>query len=180
MTEHDKSGWVTVDHRFIPPSPVGDRISYPETLIPIRFGGALNYLQLRILTYFSSTTTSTMPQTRWKGLTGPKELDTIRRSRFFDALDHKNDCQNVTDIAIAEDISATTAYELIKQRKLHGDKAYRRSRKLALRLGRNPIIDFNTTRMIVSKENPKYGFGYEKNRSISTTLNATSGPYNVL
>jgi hypothetical protein len=63
------------------------------------------------------------------------EADTIKKSRFFEALDSRTG-ETIRSIVTRYGIPPRTANYWVQQRDIQGSPAYRRTRKLSYRLGR--------------------------------------------
>jgi hypothetical protein len=67
-----------------------------------------------------------------------READTVKKTRFFEAYDSQT--RGIQSLAAEHNITKQTAYKWLKQRRIQGSPAYRRSRKLSERLGRQKKI----------------------------------------
>ena len=82
-----------------------------------------------------STRRTERPSTPIKRTHG-EELDTIKKSRFFEAYDEKDPKESMRAFATRCSIPRATAQRWLQQRELEGSAAYRRKRKQSIRLGR--------------------------------------------
>jgi transposase len=89
-----------------------------------------------------------------------KEADIVKKSRFFEAFDTRTH-ESIRSIATQFDISEQTATYWLKQRRIQGSPAYRRSRKLSNRLGRQPVIMDTQIQCLLSPSNPVRNQHYE-------------------
>ena len=55
------------------------------------------------------------------------EADTIKKSRFFHAIDHKSNNVTIKDVCEAENVTHSTGKSWLRQRKRFGDAAFRRT-----------------------------------------------------
>jgi hypothetical protein len=71
-----------------------------------------------------------------------REYDTIKRSRFFDAFDSKENSTSLGEIARLLEISIppSTARTWLKKREILGDQARRRTRKTSSKLERKSKV----------------------------------------
>ena len=69
-----------------------------------------------------------------------REANTIKRTRFFEAYDRKSRSDTIKSIALQHDIRPRTAEYWLRQRRIQGSPAFRRTRKQSTRLGRNYIL----------------------------------------
>jgi hypothetical protein len=100
--------------------------------------------------------------------TSPKrhEYDTIKRTRFFNAFDSKENGQGVGSIAKLPDIDIppSTARLWLKQRDILGDAAFRSQRKTSSRLGRKSKVSESDVDRLLNQEDPIHELHYEKQR----------------
>ena len=93
------------------------------------------------------------------------EYDTLKKSRFFDALDRSGSHKSFRRIAREYAPSLGTAARWKAQRIQLGSPSYRRTRKLAKRLRRPRIINPSISQVLVSPEkNP------HRNQTIESQL----------
>jgi hypothetical protein len=91
------------------------------------------------------------------------ELDIIRRTRFYNAYDTRPLDVSFAELCRREDINIKppTGRYLLSQREKLGDIAYRRTRKLAHRLGRLPAIPEKTLDELLDVNDPAHALYYE-------------------
>ena len=111
----------------------------------------LTYYPFCIASIFKTIHLSTYitPKTPHRG-TKACEYDTIRGTRFFEAFDTKNPSKTLQNIADLHQIHKSTASKWLAQRERLGSPAYRRTRKLSHRLGRQPEASEMQARQLVS------------------------------
>jgi hypothetical protein len=107
------------------------------------------------------TTRSTCRQTPPSSKPKRRELNTVRKSRFYEAFDERHTSESTRPICQSEGISESTGRYLLKQRDMLGDKAYRRTRQKAEKLDGIEKVSHETNRMLISSENPVRDQPYE-------------------
>ena len=80
--------------------------------------------------------------------------DTIKRTRFFDAITFEGGKKSVRAIAAEVNIHHATAYRWLQQKTLLGSPAYRNNRKQSKILGRKSKLSSKTCKFLVSNDNP--------------------------
>ncbi|KAL2044773.1 hypothetical protein N7G274_002548 [Stereocaulon virgatum] len=80
------------------------------------------------------------------------EADTVKKTRFFDAFDARFKDGATPLRSICNDLQGITptAQRWLRQRNLIGQNAYRRTRKISLRLGRPFSVSQNQLEMLIS------------------------------
>jgi hypothetical protein len=68
------------------------------------------------------------------------KADNVQKARFFEAIDSRTREESIPSIAIKHIISERTAYYWLRQRRIRGSPAYRRSRNISHQLGRRPNL----------------------------------------
>jgi transposase len=95
------------------------------------------------------------PPTTPTGATKRKEADTVKKSRFFEAYDSQTrGGESLQSLATKYGITKRTVSNWLKQRQIQGSPAYRRSRKLSKRLGRQPKLTDEQLQRLLSSSNP--------------------------
>ncbi|KAF1985231.1 hypothetical protein K402DRAFT_394925 [Aulographum hederae CBS 113979] len=104
--------------------------------------------------------TAKRPSTPQNQRTKPHEYDTVTKSRFFHAFDHRED-QSLGDVLkditaeIGQSISRRTAWRWLDCRKQIGDQAYRRTRSQSTKLGRKrKLFDIELENVLHPETNP--------------------------
>ena len=91
-----------------------------------------------------------------------KEADTVKKTRFFEAFDsHTRAEEPLESLAAKFDITERTAYKWLRQRRIRGSSAYRRSRKVPERLSRKSKLTNEQIRRLLSPSNPVRNQHYE-------------------
>ncbi|KAF1988676.1 hypothetical protein K402DRAFT_391902, partial [Aulographum hederae CBS 113979] len=92
-----------------------------------------------------------------------REHDTIKRARFFDAYDNKENATSLGEICRQPDIDLppSTARTWLKKRELLGDQALRRTRKINSRLGRKSKVSASDLEKITNQKDPIHEEPYE-------------------
>jgi hypothetical protein len=92
-----------------------------------------------------------------------READTVKKTRFFEAFDSqkRGEDGSLQSLAVKHGITKQTAYNWLRQRQIQGSPAYRRSRKLSKRLGRQPKLTDEQLRRLLSPSNPVRNQHYE-------------------
>ena len=92
-----------------------------------------------------------------------REYNTIKKSRFFDAFDHKAKDDSLAQICKRPDINIppSTARTWLRKREIIGSPAYRRTRKISARLGRKYIVPTAVLDDLLRKDNPLNTKPYE-------------------
>ncbi|KAL2038036.1 hypothetical protein N7G274_009256 [Stereocaulon virgatum] len=91
-----------------------------------------------------------------------READTVKRTRFFDAFDARSKDESILSICKDLQVTTPTARRWLRQRNLIGQTAYRRTRKISLRLGRPFSVSQNQLEMLISpSQNPVRNQTYE-------------------
>jgi transposase len=88
----------------------------------------------------------TPPERRSRGI----QADTIKKTRFFEAFDKRDNAESLRSVSKAVDIPESTARRWLHERNQLGSKAYRRTRNLSDRLGRKSRVSDETCKMLVS------------------------------
>jgi hypothetical protein len=93
-----------------------------------------------------------------------REYDTIKRSRFFDAFDSKENSTSLGEIARLPEINIppSTARTWLKKREILGDQARRRTRKTSSRLGRKSKVSAADLKKLTNQNDPIHEEPYEK------------------
>jgi hypothetical protein len=93
-----------------------------------------------------------------------RKYDTIKRSRFFDAFDSKEDDQSLREIARLPEINIppSTARTWLAKREHIGSLAVRRTRKNSSTLGRKPLVSTADLTQIINQQDPIHKKGYEE------------------
>ena len=103
--------------------------------------------------HMAPTRTSTeRPQTP-RRKTARREHDTIKKSRFFEAWDNRDEDESLLSICKRKEIPHPTALYWLRQRTILGDIAQRRTRPLSNNLGRKETVPKETYKFLVSNEN---------------------------
>jgi hypothetical protein len=91
-----------------------------------------------------------------------KEADTVKKSRFFEAYDSRTRGEDsLESLATKHGIAKRTAYKWLKKRQIQGSPAYRKTRKLSKRLGRQPKLINDQLQRLLSPSNPVRNQHYE-------------------
>ena len=91
-----------------------------------------------------------------------KKADTVKKSRFFEAYDSQTRGEDsLESLATKHGIAKRTAYKWLKKRQIQGSPAYRKSRKLSKRLGRQPKLTDEQLQRLLSPSNPVRNQHYE-------------------
>lgn len=92
-----------------------------------------------------------------------REYDTIRKSRFFEAFDSRENSDSLRQICKKPDINIPppTGRRWLKERDYLGDQAYRKTRKISTRLGRKYTVDTVTLDDVLRKDHPLNTKPYE-------------------
>jgi hypothetical protein len=110
-------------------------------------------------------------------LNSPKrqEYDTIRRARFFNAWDAKENHISVGQICRKLDfkLPPSTARRWIKERNIQGSPAIRRTRKQSSRLGRKPIVSVADLERLINQQDPVTGRRVSTVRAVITSVTDT-------
>jgi hypothetical protein len=91
------------------------------------------------------------------------EYDTIKRARFFDAYDSKENDVGVARLCRKLDFNLppSTARLWLNQRDLLGSPALRRTRRLANRLGRKSKVSASDLKALINQEDPIHKAPYK-------------------
>jgi transposase len=91
-------------------------------------------------------------------------FDTIQRTRFYDAWDHKEKSEGISKICkgLPQPIAPSTGRKWLKQREQLGSPALRRTRKLSERLGRKPVLSESTLDEIIDPEGEDHSKPYQQ------------------
>lgn len=90
------------------------------------------------------------------------ESDTPKTNRFFQAYDTRDASESITSISKDIGITHPTGLKWLRERELLGSPAYRRTRKMSLKLGRRPKVSKEPCQMLVSpSRNPVRNQLYE-------------------
>jgi hypothetical protein len=91
------------------------------------------------------------------------EYDTIKRSRFFDAYDSKENDGSLSKLCKTLDFNLppSTARTWLKKREILGDQARRRTRKISSRLGRKSKVSASDIDKLTNQEDPIHQEPYE-------------------
>jgi transposase len=101
------------------------------------------------------TTRSMSRQTPPPAISRPGDYDTVKKLRFFNAYDTRGPTDSLRSIAREYAPSLSTAHRWLKKRNELGSPAYRRTRKLSVRLGRRPAVSKEQCQILVSpSKNP--------------------------
>ncbi|KAF2834734.1 hypothetical protein M501DRAFT_1020525 [Patellaria atrata CBS 101060] len=90
------------------------------------------------------------------------EHNTPQKSRFYDAFDHRPEGQSFKEFCREQNVPETTARRWRQQRDILGSPAFRRTRKLSVRLGRVPKLEkSDVAKLIDPSQNPYREHPYE-------------------
>ena len=91
------------------------------------------------------------------------EYDTIRKCRFYDAFDSRKKGDSFRQICKHPQINIppSTARRWLKEREILGSKAFRRTRKISKRLGRDYTVSEATLAPLLDENNPLNTKPYE-------------------
>lgn len=101
------------------------------------------------------------PRAPTRASTSLTQADTVKKCRFYGAIDERERGETIKSIAKAQDIPYSTAKRWLHERRIHGDAAYRRTRKLSQRIGRPSKVSDEAIQRLVSPSNPVRRLHYE-------------------
>ena len=110
---------------------------------------AYNFIQLQLTMH-----PSTPSKKRSRATSVDRVPDTIKRSRFFEAWDSRQEGESLRSFVDHYPIARSTASDWLKLRDEIGDAAYRTTRRRSDKLGRKSKVSKELAKFIVSNENP--------------------------